>query len=669
MAQPPDSSYPYYQHGQHPQYGQQQPPGSAAMSAQQAAAQAYYNSQEYYNWHQQFQAYQYPNYVQTWQYPAPPPPAEPPTSTTQSAQQQDSYASVVAASAAAYLSNPSYNSVPPPITSPRPQYRAPFSRQHTHTFSKEPSQKMKDAGGGESQWSPELRAYIAKAFDSIESQEEKDQMERILTQKLEYTFRNKVKIEWDKEPIPIPPTRSLGNLKGRGSLNLTRPLSLTNMRGGRGLATGMLGGVRKPAPTVPSLSFKPKKPGSDSDMSINSDEEISSTATTPQKLAFGFNKAGLSGMKFKKRPVSPSSSSDDDSQPKKARVPGKYGIQARLGSKIAADAEDSAGSSAPASPQPAIRGGKKGKGGRGAGNNLSSRFSETSLQQQGVNLSNKKNQRADRFKDHLRSSLSGAGSIAKTTSVIINSFLQNDDDEAAGLVNLNENRIVGSMQELEKQYLRLTRAPLPHEVRPVEVLRKSLEHIKRKWREKSDYQFICEQFKSIRQDLTVQGVEEEFTAYVYEEHADIALEVGDFEEFHQCSSQLMRLHRHSLGTQRKLEFTAYRLLYYLFTSDFLGIGMILASLKPAHRENPFILYALRVREVLATNNYVRFFRILRNKSDAPGKCFEVLKWSIGRERKEAIKRIFHSWVPQLHSYFYHLPLLMLLIPEAPTLPK
>ena len=65
-------------------------------------------------------------------------------------------------------------------------------------------------------------------------------------------------------------------------------------------------------------------------------------------------------------------------------------------------------------------------------------------------------------------------------------------------------------------------------VRSVETCTRSLKHLQNHWEENKNYDYIRNQFKSLRQDIQVQHLNEELTVRVYEINARICLEVRDF---------------------------------------------------------------------------------------------------------------------------------------------
>lgn len=192
--------------------------------------------------------------------------------------------------------------------------------------------------------------------------------------------------------------------------------------------------------------------------------------------------------------------------------------------------------------------------------------------------------------------------------------------------------VVGTSQVLEKQYLRLTSAPVPSQVRPQAILQQTLELLKKKWRKEGNYSYVCDQFKSMRQDLTVQRIRNEFTVSVYEIHARIALEKGDLGEYNQCQTQLRALYKMGIKGN-PVEFKAYRILYFIHTANRTALNDALADLTTAEKEERPIKHALDVRSALALGNYHRFFQLYL---DTPNMGAYLMDMFVGRERLAAL---------------------------------
>ncbi|KAJ1999246.1 hypothetical protein GGI04_004650 [Coemansia thaxteri] len=215
------------------------------------------------------------------------------------------------------------------------------------------------------------------------------------------------------------------------------------------------------------------------------------------------------------------------------------------------------------------------------------------------------------------------------------------------VLNWDADTIVGTCTKLEKSYLRLTSAPDPAVVRPLPILRKTLDLLKRKWVEDSNYTYICDQFKSLRQDLTVQRITNGFTVEVYEQHARIALETNDLGEYNQCQTQLKQLYELGLPGHA-MEFLAYRILYFLYTRNKSDINTALAAMMPEAKRDAAVQHALSVRSAMATGNYFRYFQLY---TTAPNMGGYLMDNFVDRERCSALQKMCKAYRPRLGLEF------------------
>ncbi|KAJ5108887.1 hypothetical protein N7456_005562 [Penicillium angulare] len=212
---------------------------------------------------------------------------------------------------------------------------------------------------------------------------------------------------------------------------------------------------------------------------------------------------------------------------------------------------------------------------------------------------------------------------------------------------VDQGPVVGRSPTLEKNYFRLTSAPNPDTVRPLPVLKKTLDLLKKKWKKEGNYGYICDQFKSLRQDLTVQHIRNEFTVNVYEIHARIALEKGDLGEYNQCQTQLRVLYAQKLGGN-PTEFKAYRILYFIYTRNWTAMNDALADVTAEDKKDLAVKHALDVRSALALGNYHRFFSLYL---DTPNMGAYLMDMFVDRERLSALAAICRAYKPDVQIRF------------------
>jgi len=176
--------------------------------------------------------------------------------------------------------------------------------------------------------------------------------------------------------------------------------------------------------------------------------------------------------------------------------------------------------------------------------------------------------------------------------------------------------------------------PKPEQIRPFPVLQRTLDELKKRWKQKPapTYNWMCSQFKSLRQDLTVQRIKNQFTVTVYEIHARIALETSDMVEYNQCQATLKTLYE--LGIEGRVEeFTAYRILMLLHGRNRSELNLFVGQLTPKQKADPSVRHALDIQRAVSMGNYHAFFRLFL---DAPNMGGYIIDHFSDRERIKAL---------------------------------
>ena len=314
-------------------------------------------------------------------------------------------------------------------------------------------------------WPESLKGYVGKCFSACKSELDKNQVEIILKGKITTAANNGSlwKKDWDSEPLPVTLSAPFG-LGGNNSSSTASPPKRGKfsfpLRGGRG--GGGFGSHRG------SL------------YSRRGDDDSSSDESSGR---------GSSRMNNRKK---------SKNQPNFGDNPNKIPLGQRLGMKKSTGSKtfDKKGGLIGG------RGGLKSKAGKFKSGEVPYFYTDGSGSRMTLDkdlaTQERKQKRAARFNREKNPKRSAPMNLtASLNNQLLGDAFEENTLQWEGL------HLIGTCTDLEKRFFRLTAAPEISQIRPPEVLTKSLALVTRKWAKDQNYHNACDQLKSIRQDLTV----------------------------------------------------------------------------------------------------------------------------------------------------------------------
>mmetsp|Transcript_728 Transcript_728/g.1896 ORF Transcript_728/g.1896 Transcript_728/m.1896 type:complete len:630 (-) Transcript_728:143-2032(-) len=204
-----------------------------------------------------------------------------------------------------------------------------------------------------------------------------------------------------------------------------------------------------------------------------------------------------------------------------------------------------------------------------------------------------------------------------------------------------KNALVGTRTELFKEYLRQNNEAVCSEIRPVHVLQSAFSEIKRLLESgERDYSWAVKQLKSMRQDLMLQSIEDDFAVRVYEFHARCALTNGDIGEFNQCVTRLRECYDKTRSDDEP-EFVAYHLLYCLYEGKS-GVGRVYAGLSPGLRQHRAVAHAWTVCLAYLASDYSHFFELA---AECTHLASQLVALVADHARVSAVRAMFAAYKP------------------------